>query len=108
DIEQIIFLFVISYLIFVFDINRKNLPVTVILLIIGIALSFIPYFNDINLTNELVYSIFLPGLLFISAYQFSARALNKHRFVIGFLITIVLILTVGFFFIFIFFFIFFF
>src|SRR5699024_8106591 len=69
----------------VFDINRKNLPVTVILLIIGIALSFIPYFNDINLTNELVYSIFLPGLLFISVYHFSARVLKKHRFVIGFL-----------------------
>src|SRR5699024_7895957 len=95
NVEQIIILLVIGYLIFVFDINRKNLPVTVILLIIGIALSFIPYFNDINLTNELVYSIFLPGLLFISAYQFSARALKKHRFVIGFLSTIGLILTVG-------------
>src|SRR5699024_9841696 len=90
-----IFFFILIIFFFVFDINRNNLPVTVILLIIGIALSFIPYFNDINLTNELVYSIFLPGLLFISAYQFSARALKKHRFVIGFLSTIGLILTVG-------------
>src|SRR5690625_7879652 len=89
-------LLVIGYLIFVFDTNRKNLSVTVILLIFGIAISFIPYFNDINLTNELVYSIFLPGLLFISAYQFSARALKKHRFVIGFLSTIGLILLVCF------------
>src|SRR5699024_8438313 len=90
-----IILLVIGYLIFVFYVNRKNLTVSVMLIIIVISLSFFSYFNDINLTNELVYSIFLPGLLFLSAYQFSARALKKHRFVIGFLSTIGLILTVG-------------
>lgn len=95
SVEHIIILLVIGYLISIFDIKQKNLPIPVILIIIGIILSFIPYFQEIKLTEDTIYSIFLPGLLFISAYQFSAKALKKHRRIIGFLSTIGLILTVG-------------
>ena len=95
SVEHIIILLVIGYLISTLDIIQKKLPVPVILLVIGISLSFIPYFQEIRLTEDTIYSIFLPGLLFISAYQFSAKALNKHRRIIGFLSTIGLILTVG-------------
>ncbi len=95
SVEHIIILLIIGYLISILDIKQKNLPIPVILIIIGIVLSFIPYFQEIKLTEDTIYSIFLPGLLFISAYQFSAKALNKHRRIIGFLSTIGLILTVG-------------
>lgn len=96
SIEHIIILLVIGYLIFILDIKKENLPTPVILLVTGISLSFIPYFREINLTEDMIYSIFLPGLLFISAYQFSAHALKEHRRIIGFLSTIGLILTVAF------------
>ncbi len=93
-IEHLIFLLIIGYLIYTFDIIQKNLPVPVILLLIGIALSFIPYFQTIKLSDEVIYSIFLPALLFISAYQFSAKALIKHRRIIAYLSTIGLVITV--------------
>ncbi len=94
EVEHIIVLLAIGYLIFTFDIKQKNLPVPVILLIIGIGLSFTPYFSQIKITEDMIYSIFLPALLFISAYQFSAKALRKHARIVGFLSTIGLILTV--------------
>lgn len=94
EIEHFLILLVIGYLIYTFDIKKKNFPVPVILLLIGIGLSFLPYFEKVSITEDVIYSIFLPALLFISAYQFSAKALIQHREIIGFLSTIGLILTV--------------
>lgn len=93
-IEHLIFLLMIGYLIYTFDIIKKNLPVPVILLLIGIGLSFVPYFQTIKLSDQVIYSIFLPALLFISAYQFSAKALMKYKRIIGYLSTIGLMVTV--------------
>lgn len=93
-IAHLIILLAIGYLIFTFDLIQKNLPVPVILVLIGTGLSFIPYFADLKITDDLIYSIFIPGLLFISAYRFSAKALKKHFRIIGFLSTIGIILTV--------------
>lgn len=91
---HIIILLTIGYLIFTFDLKQKNIPVPVILVLIGTGLSFIPYFSDIKITDELIYSIFIPGLLFISAYRFSALALKKHFRIISYLSTIGIVLTV--------------
>lgn len=93
-IAHIVLLLAIGYLIFTFDMKQKNLPVPVILVIIGAGLSFTPYFSSVNVTADMIYSIFIPGLLFISAYHFSFKALRKHARVIGFLSTIGIIVTV--------------
>lgn len=93
-ITHIILLLAIGYLVFTLDLKQKNLPVPVILVLIGTGLSFIPYFSQINITDDLIYSIFIPGLLFISAYRFSAQALKKHIRVIGFLSTVGIVITV--------------
>lgn len=93
-VSAIIILLAIGYLVFTLDIKQKNIPVPVILVLIGTGLSFIPYFSSVDITEDIIYSIFLPGLLFVSAYQFSAKALRKHGSIIGFLSTFGIIITV--------------
>lgn len=84
----------IGYLVFTIDKKQENFPVPVVLVLIGIGLSFIPYFADVKVTETLIYDVFLPGLLFVSAYQFSAKALRKNAGIIGLLSTVGLGLTV--------------
>ncbi|ANU13918.1 hypothetical protein B481_1084 [Planococcus halocryophilus Or1] len=84
----------IGYLVFTIDKKQENFPVPVVLVLIGIGLSFIPYFTGIKVTETLIYDVFLPGLLFVSAYQFSAKALRENAGIIGLLSTAGLGLTV--------------
>lgn len=90
---QITILLAIGYAAITIDRWQKNFPLPVFLVLVGIGLSFIPYFSMITVSKEVIYYIFLPGLLFISAYQYSAKALNTHKGVIGTLSTLGLILT---------------
>lgn len=75
------------------DKKQKNFPLPVFLVAIGFGLSFIPYFDSINISKEVIYNIFLPGLLFASAYHYSASSLRKHVKVIGTLSTVGLLAT---------------
>lgn len=84
----------IGYLVFTIDKKQENFPVPVVLLLIGIGLSFLPYFNRVEVTETLIYDVFLPGLLFVSAYQFSTAALRKNAGIIGLLSTVGLGLTI--------------
>lgn len=74
--------------------KQKNLPVPVMLVMIGTGLSFTPYFSSINITADMIYSIFIPGHLFISAYRFPFKSLRKHAGIISFLSTMSIVLTV--------------
>ncbi|MBT2571285.1 sodium:proton antiporter [Planococcus sp. ISL-110] len=78
----------IGYLVFTIDKKQENFPVPVVLLLIGIGLSYIPYFTDVEVTETLIYDVFLPGLLFVSAYRFSTEALRKNAGIIGLLSTV--------------------
>lgn len=91
----IIILLAIGYFVYTIDKKQENFPVPVVLLLIGIALSFTPYFSDVQVTGDIIYNVFLPGLLFTSAYQFSVTALQKNAGVIAMLGTIGIILTAG-------------
>ncbi|WOV84219.1 cation:proton antiporter [Sporosarcina jeotgali] len=90
---QITILLAIGYTALTIDRWQKNFPLPVFLVLVGIGLSFIPYFAAMSVSKDIIYDVFLPGLLFISAYQYSARALNAHKGVIGVLSTLGLILT---------------
>ncbi|GAB3071290.1 cation:proton antiporter [Salinicoccus sesuvii] len=94
-ISQIILLLFIGYIVFTIDKKQDNFPVPVILVGIGIVLSFIPYFSNVEVTEHTIYHVFLPALLFTSAYQFSAGDFKKNAGIITFLATIGIILTVG-------------
>ncbi|GGM24374.1 hypothetical protein GCM10011351_07670 [Paraliobacillus quinghaiensis] len=95
EIAQIIWLLFIGFIIFTIDKKQENFPVPTILLVLGIVLSFIPYFSTINVTADMIYHIFLPALLFISAYQFPPKDFKQNAGIILFLATIGLLLTVG-------------
>ncbi|ANU27605.1 cation:proton antiporter [Planococcus versutus] len=84
----------IGYLVFTIDKKQENVPVPAVLVLIGIGLSFIPYFTGSSVPETLIYDVFLPGLLFVSAYQFSAKALRKNAGIIGLLSTVGLALTI--------------
>lgn len=86
----------IGYLVFTIDKKQENFPVPVVLVLIGIGLSFLPYFDRVEVTESLIYDVFLPGLLFVSAYQFSTAALRRNAGIIGLLSTVGLGLTVAF------------
>ncbi|PIC96083.1 sodium:proton antiporter [Sporosarcina sp. P26b] len=90
---QILILLTIGYIAMTIDKKQKNFPLPVFLVAIGFGLSFIPYFNSINISKEVIYNIFLPGLLFASAYHYSASSLRKHVKVIGTLSTAGLLVT---------------
>ncbi|MYL30108.1 sodium:proton antiporter [Halobacillus halophilus] len=95
SINQTILLLLIGYLIFTLDKKQENLPVPMILVFIGIGLSFLPYFSTIEVTEHLIYHVFLPALLFVSAYRFPPEGFKRNSHLIIFLATIGIILTVG-------------
>lgn len=91
--HQIILLIFIGYIVFAIDKKKEKFPAPMVLLLIGIAISFIPYMSGLHVTKELIFNWFLPALLFVSAYQFPIAHLKRHFGVISTLGTIGLILT---------------
>ncbi|WP_345840740.1 sodium:proton antiporter [Bacillus sp. P14.5] len=65
-----------------------------VLLLIGILLSFTSFFSSVNITRDMIFNVFLPALLFISAYQFKTEGLKKNIGVISVLSTLGLVLAV--------------
>ncbi|TMU84912.1 sodium:proton antiporter [Bacillus sp. BHET2] len=90
---HILFLLVIGYSVFTIDKKKKNFPVPVVLLLIGVVLSFVPAFSGVTLTKDIIFEWFLPALLFISAYQFPTKALKRHAAIIAILSTVGIIIT---------------
>ncbi|WP_080146394.1 cation:proton antiporter [Marinilactibacillus piezotolerans] len=93
-INQLLILLLISVVIFTIDVKQEYFPVPVVLVLIGIALSFISLFSGFTAEREVLYEIFIPGLLFVSAYQFSARAFKRNAWLIITLSTIGMVGTV--------------
>ncbi|MFB5662599.1 cation:proton antiporter [Alteribacillus sp. HJP-4] len=94
SISAIILLLFIGYVIFTLDKIKEKIPVPPLLVLIGIGLYFVPYFSVIEVTETMIYHVFLPVLLFTSAYHFSPSSLKKNAGIIGFLASIGLMLTV--------------
>lgn len=74
--------------------KRINLPHTVLLVLIGIAIGFLSYiptfsfFGELTLTPQLLFYLLLPTLIFESAYNINARRLVEET-------PIILVLAVG-------------
>ncbi len=63
--------------------RRLRLPYTVALVLAGLALGVVPLFQPPHLTRELVYSVFLPGLLFEAAFHIEFRDFWNDRVAIS-------------------------
>lgn len=73
---KIILLLLAGYIVLTIDKKKKLFPGPPVLVLIGIGLSFIGYFASLHIGKEILYEIFLPSLLFISAYRFPPAALK--------------------------------
>ncbi|MCM3616533.1 sodium:proton antiporter [Sutcliffiella horikoshii] len=89
-----ILLLLIGYIIFTIDKKKEDIPVPPILVLIGIGLFFIPYFSSIEVTKDVIYQLFLPGLLFVSSYRFPPSAFRRNGGIIAFLATGGILITV--------------
>ncbi|GAA0423776.1 MAG: cation:proton antiporter [Bacillota bacterium] len=95
SVHHILLLLIIGYIVFSIDKKQEYFPVPTVLVLIGITLSPISYFANISITKDLIFHVFLPALLFISAYQFPTMAWKKYKYIIGGLGTIGLLLTIA-------------
>ncbi|WP_298173321.1 cation:proton antiporter [Acidithiobacillus sp.] len=77
----ILYLFVAASLLAVVA-NRLRMPYTVALVLGGLLLGALHLFPAPVLTHDLLFTIFLPGLVFESAYHLSASALWRDRLAI--------------------------
>ncbi|WP_347862005.1 cation:proton antiporter [Salimicrobium sp. PL1-032A] len=93
SVTQGLLLLFIGYIVFTIDKKKENVPVPVLLLVIGIGLSYVPYFSSIEMTEHMIYNLILPGLLFVSAYKYSPEAIRKHAPVLATLSTAGIVLT---------------
>ncbi|MFD1039600.1 cation:proton antiporter [Virgibacillus byunsanensis] len=93
--HQIILLLLIGYMVFSIDKKKNYFPVPVVLVLLGLILAPIPYFAEVTITKGLIFNVFLPALLFISAYSFPLKALKKNKWIITCLGTVGLLLTVS-------------
>ena len=77
----ILYLFVAASLLAVVA-NRLRMPYTVALVLGGLLLGSLHLFPAPVLTHKLLFTIFLPGLVFESAYHLSASAVWRDRLAI--------------------------
>src|ERR1043166_3865548 len=58
--------------------RRVHVPYSVGLVLAGIALALLPFNPDIQLTKQLIFSAFLPPLIFEAAFQLRWRELKPQ------------------------------
>ena len=73
--------------------RRLRMPYTVGLVLAGIGLYFLPSHLDLQLSRELVFSVFLPPLVFEAALYISWRELRQDLLLIGSLATVGVLLA---------------
>ena len=62
-----------------------ELPSAILLLVGGLGLSFVPGFSNIKLAPEMIFTLFLPPLLFVAAFRTSWRDFRRDTRNIGLL-----------------------
>jgi monovalent cation:H+ antiporter, CPA1 family len=75
--------------------RRIRVPYSIGLVIVGIILSFFPFFAEVPLTKELIFYVFLPPLVFESAIQIQWKELRRELPVILVLVTVGVCLSWG-------------
>ena len=73
--------------------RRIKIPYTVILVITGIVLSFLPFTQEIELSKELIFTVLLPPLIFEATLFIRWRELIHNLPVILVLATVGVILS---------------
>ncbi len=84
-VEILILLLLVLVAIFAVMANRLKVPYPIVLVIAGLVISFFPRMPRIPLDPDIVFVIFLPPLLYASAWSASLREFKRNAVVIGLL-----------------------
>ena len=74
--------------------KRLQLPYPILLVLAGLAISFIPHVPRIPLNSQIVFLVFLPPLLYASAWQTNWREFRRNLVSISMLATGLILFTV--------------
>ena len=94
DLEGIELMLLIAAVVAVLA-RRLHLPYTVGLTLAGIALAFTPVKFDLQLTKNLIFSAFLPPLIFETALNLDWRELRSNGWVVLILVTAGVLIAAG-------------
>ena len=59
--------------------HRLSVPYPIVLVLGGLLIGFVPGLPDVQLAPDLVFLLFLPPLLYISAFYTSVRDFRTHE-----------------------------
>src|SRR5258708_29356491 len=93
-IEKIEILLLIAVLVAMLA-QRLRLPYTVGLVLAGCLLAFVPFAPGLQLTKELVFSVFLPPLIFEAAFYIEWPKLRKDLPLVLTLATVGVVVSAG-------------
>jgi CPA1 family monovalent cation:H+ antiporter len=84
-VEIVILLLLVLVAVFAVMANRLKVPYPIVLVVAGLGISFVPHMPRIPLDPNVVFVIFLPPLLYASAWSASWREFRRNGMVIGLL-----------------------
>ena len=84
-VETVILLLLVLVAGFAAMARRLKVPYPIVLVLAGLAISFVPHMPRVPLDPNIVFVIFLPPLLFASAWAMSWREFRRNAVVIGLL-----------------------
>src|ERR1700722_15476640 len=84
-VETVILLLLVLVAGFAAMARRLRVPYPIVLVIAGLAISFVPRMPRVPLNPNIVFVIFLPPLLYASAWAMSWREFRRNAVVVGLL-----------------------
>jgi CPA1 family monovalent cation:H+ antiporter len=84
-VETVILLLLVLVAAFAAMARRLNVPYPIILVLAGLIISFLPHMPRVPLNPDIVFVVFLPPLLYASAWWMSWREFRRNGVVIGLL-----------------------
>ncbi len=84
-VETVILLLLVLVAVFAAVARRLKVPYPIVLVLAGLVISFVPRMPRVPLDPNIVFVIFLPPLLFASAWAMSWREFRRNAVVIGLL-----------------------
>jgi CPA1 family monovalent cation:H+ antiporter len=84
-IERVVLLLLVMVAVFAVMAHRLRVPYPIVLVLAGLVLSFAPHMPRIPLDPNLVFVIFLPPLLYASAWTVSWRDFRRNLLIISLL-----------------------
>lgn len=92
SIEQIEFLLLIAAIVAMIA-RRLKIPYTVGLVLAGIVLAFLPFTPDVTITKDLIFTVFLPPLVYEAALYIRWKELRRDLLVIFVFVTLGVLLS---------------